>query len=284
MLVQDNYVLFNTDDIQECFEEKEYKKYMNWTTYMLDRISKMNLGDKNLFLNQLDTVSKEILFENKVSIEAIRITYKKDNCHMDRVNRKTLESEYDGFNAKTGNGWMTMLMLMLQEVNESLSLFELNKELKKRDPSLKLVKNNKATHGIDKKAVSVEPDFAFLKNKKDTKSYLELQTLTRTSDKGFNPLIFKYSKWKKYQELVRKGCQVYHVVKNIITDTNEVIYEIWNINNIINEIFEDYIFIDKYDKRAMGFCYKGKGEKPFGYHTVTFTNEKSYKYRTIVTA
>lgn len=284
MTVENGYVLFNTEDIAECFETKEYNKYMNWTNYMLDRINKMNLGDKNLFLNQLDTVSKEILFENKVSIEAIRITYNKPNSHMDRCNRKTGESEYNGFNANTGNGWMTMLMIMAQEVNESLSLFELNKYFKKIDPTLKLVKNNQATHGVSAKAVSIEPDFVFLKNKKDTRIYLELQTLTITSDKEKHPLIFKYSKWKKYQELIKKGCQVYHVVKNIITDTNTVEYEIFNMNKIIKEFGNDYIFIDQYDKRAMGYCYKGKGEKARGYHTVTFLKEQSNKHRTIVVA
>ena len=282
MTIENGYVIFNTEDIKECFEKKEATKYENWMNYILDRIHKMNKDEYNRFMRQLDDVSFEILANNRIPLDAIETTFKKENSHMDRVNKKTGESEYDGFNRKTGNGWMTMLMIMTQEINESLSVFELNKALRNIDKSLKIVKNNKATHGVSNKAVSVEPDFIILKDKKATKTFIEMQVVTTTSDKEKNPLIFKWSKYKKYNELIRKGCLVYHVVKNIITDTNEVEYEIFNINHIFADKAVYYTFIEPEDRRAMGYCYKGEG-KARGYATVVYEDKaKVNTHRTII--
>lgn len=282
MFVKDGFVNFTNKDIKDSFDYKESVKYENWMKYIKAKINSMNPVDRKEFWESITPSHKRVILESKIALEDIQKAYER-GAHLDRVNGKTGESEYDGFNATTGNGWMTQLMFMTQEINEVLSMYELNKEIQSRGYwGYEVINNSAATHGNEAQSVSVAPDFVVKREGKNTPIQIELQTVHTTSTRERNPLIFKYSKWKNYQNLVwREKRQVYHIVKNINTDNNSVEFEVWDMTRIVKEISRKGEFIPADSPRAMGYCSKGAGTGK-GYSTMLFDNEDSYAYRTTI--
>lgn len=283
MMINSKYVFFNNNDIRECFEAFEVAKYNTWMKYIENRLADMDTEEFEFFSKRLGQTEYNILFYKRIDKNYIKSSYEM-KTNMDRTNQKTGERESDGYNPDTGNGWMTTLMLMLQNINEIITLCDFNRTILK-GTSMQLDFNPNSSHNaLKEKKVSTDPDFMVIKNGKESKEVLELQTRI-VNTKSNADIRLKMSKYNKCRELQKQGYTVFLVEKCIVKDTLKVYYEIINMNEFLSNLYhfgEMLEFISKNDSRAVGHC--DKGEISQGYNSVIIKEDQLYGIRKVLYA